>query len=156
MVTGRLTGSTRPRSGERPPQPNAPGDLVSLARAALGLGGIWIQEHRTAETWHAYMGLLERTIDKLPVDDDADLARLRAGLELRLLGEQASVGAAEPDQVLVAFEKVRAIGSTPDLLAGLSLLRHVMLGPPYRVSSASLCPTSCSNGPAPAPTTSTS
>jgi tetratricopeptide (TPR) repeat protein len=132
VATGRLT-SSRDAFRRSAAAAEQAGDLVSQAHAALGLGGIWVQEHRTAETWHAYIGLLQRTIEQLAEDDSADGIRLRAALELRLVAEQATVGNAEPDEVLTAFETLRGVGASRDLLVGLSLLRHVMLGPPHAI-----------------------
>jgi tetratricopeptide (TPR) repeat protein len=106
-------------------------DAATLARAALGLGGVWVHEHRTADTWREYTDLVGRAIDQIRMDPSPDARALCADLQLRLTAERAAVGDAEPDEVVVALDGVRNAGSPRDVLSGLSLLHHMMLGPQH-------------------------
>ena len=102
------------------------GDPVLLARAVLGLGGVWVHEHRNAAVrkrvharqWHA-----------LAVLPDTERA-LRCRLTVRLAAEAVYEG--EPvDAVLQALADTRAAGDTRALAEALSLTHHSMLGPDH-------------------------
>jgi len=106
-------------------------DHTMLARAALGLGGVWVLEHRTLESWGSYIDLLGQAIERTGSSESPEAAAQRANLQLRLTAERAAVGEAEPAQVIAAFDIVRAVGSRRDLLSGLSMLHHMLMGPDH-------------------------
>lgn len=98
----------------------------ALARAALGLGGIWISEHRLAEEAERVRALQRRALDGLPAGDEVLRARLRA----RLAAEAAYRGGAFHD-VLAALDDARAQRDPLALAEALSLAHHAMLTPEH-------------------------
>ena len=97
-----------------------------LAEAAVGLGGIWVDEHRNAIDHAAFMALIERALDGLSVADRPDLF---ARLEVRRAAERAYLGEAPLADVADAVERARAVGNPLVLAEVLSLQMHTMLGP---------------------------
>ena len=59
-------------------------DSGSLARAAVGLGGIWLGEHRLAGETARVSGLQRRALAALPAAADVLRARLRARLVAKM------------------------------------------------------------------------
>jgi tetratricopeptide (TPR) repeat protein len=107
------------------------GDEMTYAEAALGLGGVWVQEQRSSEERDYYNRVVERAV-RVIADDPSPLApRVTASLRLRQAAERAAAGAGTVDEVRGALEAVRTQGHLDDVAAGLSLLHHVMLGPAY-------------------------
>ncbi|MGE0139221.1 MAG: AAA family ATPase [Ilumatobacteraceae bacterium] len=100
-------------------------DPLDLADAAVGLGGIWVHEHRTAADHAAFMALLDRAIEG--VGDRHPSARAR--LEVRRLAELAYTGRVEPAAVERAVAAARATGDALVVADALSLWHHTMLGP---------------------------
>ena len=100
---------------------------VELATAALGLGGIWVHEHRAAVDHASFMGLLARAIDGLG-DDRADLA---VRLTVRLEAEHIYVGTGTFAGVEAAVQAARDTGDALVLAEALSLWHHTMLGPAF-------------------------
>ncbi|MBI5088247.1 MAG: AAA family ATPase [Actinobacteria bacterium] len=100
-------------------------DPVDLAEAAVGLGGIWVHEHRAAADHAWFMALLRRGLAGL--DDRHRLVRAR--LEARLAAEQVYTGHAPPADVERAVLAARATGDPLVLAEALSLWHHTMLGP---------------------------
>jgi len=101
------------------------GDAPVLARATLGLGGLWVHEHRTAveaarvEAWQRHALAL--------LDPGSPLARR---LAVRMTAE-ADYRRGTSAAVLALVERARA-GSDPIVLAdALSLAHHCLLGPEH-------------------------
>ena len=100
-------------------------DPEALANAALGLGGVWVCEHRQTLDHAAFMSLLERALAGLGDSNPTLAARLR----VRQAAEHAYVGRGRVDSVAAAVEEVRALDDPLVLAEALSLLHHTMLGP---------------------------
>jgi tetratricopeptide (TPR) repeat protein len=99
-------------------------DPVLLARAALGLGGIWVNEHRSRLEWERVTGLQRRALAGLPAGE----GRLRLRLVTRLAAEHIYHGGpVEP--VLDAVEQARRLGDRRVLAEALSLCHHALLTP---------------------------
>lgn len=103
----------------------AAGEMSSLGQAALGLGGLWVHEHRGAieatrvETW-------QRTALEA-LDPRSSLA---ARLRIRLAAE-ADYAAGTSDAILAQVEAART-GADPVVLAeSLSLAHHCLLAPSH-------------------------
>ena len=104
------------------------GDDEAFALAAIGLGGLWVNEHRgSSEATRA------RTIweDALAIlGPEHDVLRLR--LTARLAAERAylAVDSSEPRSVLLTTaDRLRELGENAALVEVLALLQHVCLGP---------------------------
>ncbi|WP_336213442.1 hypothetical protein [Nonomuraea sp. LPB2021202275-12-8] len=101
------------------------GDAEALARAALGLSGIWVHEHRTSAKWTMVRERQRRALG--PLDPRSPLAfRLRA----RLAGEE-DYRAGEHGRILVVLGQARAAGDPVALAEALSLAHHCLLGPEH-------------------------
>ncbi|MGW3958908.1 BTAD domain-containing putative transcriptional regulator [Amycolatopsis sp. NPDC005003] len=99
------------------------GDATALARAALGLGGVWVHEHRTAVAAASLLTRLRYALER--VDPGSTLGhRLRARLAAELDYE-----AGTHDRVLAAVERTRAAGDPVAHAEALSLAHHCLLGP---------------------------
>ncbi|WP_345579134.1 hypothetical protein, partial [Nonomuraea rosea] len=102
------------------------GDVNRLARAAIGLGGIWVDEHRTRIEWERVAGIQRRALAALPASESC----LRSRLTVRLAAEEVYQGApVEP--VLAALEQARRTGDGEVLAEALSLCHHALLTPRY-------------------------
>ncbi|CAN5509194.1 hypothetical protein BH20ACT2_BH20ACT2_07720 [soil metagenome] len=97
-------------------------DPVLLAQAALGLGGVWLHEHRDEIEHQRVHDLQQRALATLPPTQPL-LARR---LEMRLAAEAAYDGG-PVDAALMALDAVRALGDGPALAEALSLCHHAML-----------------------------
>ncbi|MCR6483967.1 AfsR/SARP family transcriptional regulator [Amycolatopsis sp. OK19-0408] len=99
------------------------GDTDALARAALGLGGVWVHEHRTAAAAASLVTRLRHALGRL--DPAAPLARR---LRIRLAGEEDY-----PDgtsgRILALVDEARAAGDPVAHAEALSLAHHCLLGP---------------------------
>ncbi|MFI6905089.1 hypothetical protein ACIBKY_27775 [Nonomuraea sp. NPDC050394] len=103
------------------------GDTVALARAALGLGGIWVHEHRTAAEAQT-IRVRQRHALTL-IDPRSPLAlRLRA----RLCGEE-DYRAGRHAAILAMLTPARHSGDPVALAETLSLAHHCVLGPEHGV-----------------------
>ncbi len=122
LAGGRLRAS-RAAFLEAVREPDA--NPVITAEAAIGLGGIWVFEHRDVDGIDRFLGIMSRAMDGLGEQRPDLLARLRA----RLAAEQVYLGTGEVDEVRAATDVVRASGDAPALAHTLSLLHHVLLGP---------------------------
>jgi hypothetical protein len=100
------------------------GDALTLARAAVGLGGIWLREHRGCDEMAKVASLQRRALAALPPDASV----LRARLETRLAAEEAYRGASV-HVIQTAVEAVRQTGDAHALAEALSLYHHVLAGP---------------------------
>jgi tetratricopeptide (TPR) repeat protein len=108
-------------------------DHVALAESALGLGGVWLAEHRGSEDHQRYDALLRRALDALP----SGTTLLRERLRTRLAAEEAYLGERPVAEVAAAVEGLRALDPRAHA-EGLSLLHHTMLGPAYAVPRLAL------------------
>ncbi|MFF4195081.1 hypothetical protein [Nonomuraea sp. NPDC001831] len=106
-------------------QAEACGDVPALARAALGLGGVWVQEHRTcaeSETVRA------RQRHALSLIDPCSSLALR--LRIRMTGEE-DYGAGGHEEILRLVARARSAGDPAALAEALSLAHHCLLGPEH-------------------------
>jgi hypothetical protein len=101
------------------------GDREALARAALGLGGVWVHEHRSIVDRTRVLELQRRALAAL--DADSPLA---ARLRTRLAAEEAYLTQV-PDTVLVELDHARVRGDPVGLAEALSLAHHLLLGPDH-------------------------
>ena len=100
------------------------GEPVALAEAAIGLGGVWVHEHR-ATVERARVRAVQRRALARSAADDLLAGRLRA----RLAAEQAYVdGDAGPVLAEVANARRRS-GDPVALAEALSIAHHCLLGP---------------------------
>jgi hypothetical protein len=104
----------------------AEADPLIFARAALGLGGIWVREHRFTEEAERVAAWQRRALEWLPEGATA----LRARLKLRLAVERVYRGAPE-SEVFDALECARRTGDDHVVAEALSLYHHVLLEPRY-------------------------
>ncbi|WP_328475154.1 AAA family ATPase [Actinoplanes sp. NBC_00393] len=107
-------------------QAEAEDDPSALARAALGLGGVWVNEHRTRTDWERVAGLQRRALQRLPADHGV----LRGRLAARLAAERVYRGG-PLGPVLTAVEQARGLGDGPALAEALSLYHHALLTPEH-------------------------
>ncbi|KDN22389.1 AfsR/SARP family transcriptional regulator [Amycolatopsis rifamycinica] len=99
------------------------GDAPALARAALGLGGVWVHEHRTAVAAASLLTRLRYALER--ADPGSTLGhRLQARLAAELDYE-----AGTHHRVLAAAERTRAAGDPVAHAEALSLAHHCLLGP---------------------------
>lgn len=104
-------------------------DAVTYAQAALGLGGVWVHDHRATQENRAYRDVLDRAITGIADDPSPHARRLESALRLRRAAEADALSGGHRDEVRAALEHVRAVGTPSDFALGLSLLHHLMLGP---------------------------
>ncbi|MEV7098206.1 AfsR/SARP family transcriptional regulator [Amycolatopsis sp. NPDC051045] len=101
------------------------GDADALARAALGLGGLWVHEHRTAAASASLLTRLRYALER--VDPASTLGhRLQARLAAELDYEQGT-----HDRILAAADRTRAAGDPVSHAEALSLAHHCLLGPDH-------------------------
>jgi hypothetical protein len=100
-------------------------DASTMAAAVLGMGGVWVHQHRTA----AANGLLRARLQHVLslVDPDSAFAlRIRT----RLAAED-DYRTGRHDRVLAALEQTRASGDPVARAEALSLAHHCLLGPDH-------------------------
>jgi len=107
-------------------------DGHALARAALGLGGIWVHEHRTSATWGMVRARQRQALSL--VDPDSPLA-LR--LTARLCGEE-DYRAGGHERILRVLAQARTAADPIALAETLSLAHHCLLGPGHLALRLSL------------------
>ncbi|MEV0582114.1 hypothetical protein [Nonomuraea sp. NPDC050310] len=101
------------------------GDGEGLARAALGLGGVWVHEHRTAAEAAAVRARQKRAL--AAVEPGSPLAlRLRA----RLCAEE-DYRTGRHTAILHVLAQARLAGDMVAVAEALSLAHHCLLGPAY-------------------------
>jgi hypothetical protein len=104
----------------------AEGDPQVLARAALGLSGVWLAEHRADDEAQRVRPLQRRALEALP----AQAAVLRARLAGRLAAEDAYISGAEAPMA-AAVEASRRTGDARALAEALSLHHNVLMTPAH-------------------------
>jgi tetratricopeptide (TPR) repeat protein len=102
------------------------GSAPLLARAALGIGGVWVREHRFTEEAERVRALQRRALDGLPPDETI----LRARLSTRIAVEQVYCGG-PLSGVLEAVHTTRETGDAHALAEALSLYHHALLTPEH-------------------------
>jgi tetratricopeptide (TPR) repeat protein len=95
---------------------------IQFAEAALGLGGVWVNEHRTPAEHERVIGLQRRALAGVPSDQRA----LRCRLKTRLAAEAVYQGG-PMEPVFAALEEARRCDDGRALAEALSLCHHVML-----------------------------
>ena len=125
LACGRLA-QARPLFQQAARASEREGNAVALARSALGLGGVWVSEHRLADDAERMLALQRRALDALPAGE----AVLRARLEVRLAAESAYRGGSVED-VLARVASARRTGDAHALAEGLSLAHHALLTPEH-------------------------
>jgi DNA-binding SARP family transcriptional activator len=101
------------------------GDTGALARAVLGLGGVWVHEHRTSAGAASLLTRLHHALER--VDPATPLGhRLRA----RLTGEQDYQNGTH-DRILAVVERTRTDGDPVAHAEALSMAHHCVLGPDH-------------------------
>ncbi|MGH3941247.1 MAG: ATP-binding protein [Pseudonocardiaceae bacterium] len=101
-------------------------DPVLLARAVLGLGGVWVHEHRNPAVRGHVLARQRAALAGLPEQEQV----LRIRLTVRLAAEAVYEG--EPVQaVLDALAQSRALGDDRALAESLSLAHHALLAPEH-------------------------
>jgi DNA-binding SARP family transcriptional activator len=100
-------------------------DAEAMAAAAIGMGGLWVYEHRTAGPWAEALARQRRSMALL--DPGSELA-----LQLRIrLAAETNYRAGRHTWVMGTVQEARRRGSPQTLAMGLSLAHHCMLGPQY-------------------------
>lgn len=102
------------------------GDPVQVARAVLGLGGVWVHEHRNPAVRERVLARQRAALAGLPVGERA----LRARLTVRLAAEAVYEGG-EVAAVLDALAHARTLGDDGALAECLSLTHHALLAPEH-------------------------
>ncbi|RSM40531.1 SARP family transcriptional regulator [Amycolatopsis balhimycina DSM 5908] len=101
------------------------GDADALARAVLGLGGVWVHEHRTAAGSASLLTRLRYAQEA--VDPASSLGhRLRSRLAAEL-----DYAAGTHGRILAMAEHTRAVGDPVAHAEALSLAHHCLLGPDH-------------------------
>ncbi|WP_285508507.1 hypothetical protein [Actinokineospora sp. NBRC 105648] len=101
------------------------GDGRAMALAALGLGGLWVHEHRTAA---ASARLRSRLVAALAAVEPGSSLALR--LRVRLAGED-DYQAGRHESVVAALDEARRARDPQAWMDGLSLAHHCVLGPDH-------------------------
>ncbi|WP_062354255.1 hypothetical protein [Herbidospora yilanensis] len=101
------------------------GDHEGMARSALGLGGVWVHEHRTAE---AESTVRTRQWQALAAaEPGSDLARR---LRIRLAGEE-DYRHGTHHAIMLELAEARTADEPVALVEALSLAHHCLLGPDH-------------------------
>jgi hypothetical protein len=96
-----------------------------FARSALGLGGVWVHEHRSAVE-RAHIAAVQRQALAM-LDDESPLA---VRLQARIAAEESYLSG-DPSAVFEAVRMARKIDDSVALAEALSLAHHCLLGPDY-------------------------
>ncbi|HVE96808.1 MAG TPA: hypothetical protein VNA67_07480 [Pseudonocardiaceae bacterium] len=102
------------------------GDPAQLARAVLGLGGVWVHEHRNAAVRQRVIAMQRAALATLPERERSLRCRLTVGVAAETVYEGGPVEA-----VLDALAQARAVGDPRTLAEALSLTHHALLGPEH-------------------------
>jgi tetratricopeptide (TPR) repeat protein len=106
---------------------DAEADPEVYAEAAIGLGGIWVFEHREPDAVAAFHGALRSALTHIS-DTRPDLA---IRIQARLGAEELYMGISGLDRVLEAVDAARSLGDPTAVAEVLSLLHHTILGPDF-------------------------
>jgi hypothetical protein len=109
------------------------GEPVLLARAVLGLGGVWVHEHRNSTVRQRVLAQQRAALRALPPEETS----LRCRLKVRLAAEAVYEGAPE-QAVLDALAETRATGDDAALADALSLTHHALLAPEHAAARMAL------------------
>ncbi|NUR88222.1 MAG: hypothetical protein HOY71_29385, partial [Nonomuraea sp.] len=101
------------------------GDVPALARAALGLGGVWVREHRTSAESEMVRARQRHALSL--IDPHSSLA-LR--LRIRMCGED-DYRAGTHEAITRLVDLARSSGEVTALAEALSLAHHCLLGPEH-------------------------
>lgn len=127
-VCGRL-GEARHRFDRAARVADHEGDPVLLARAAIGLGGHWVNEHRERVERLRVLGL-QRTARQRLEQHSGGQSPLAVRLDARLAAEAVYDGG-PVGPVYEALEAARALGDRVALAEVLSLTHHALLSPEH-------------------------
>ena len=125
LACGRLA-EARAAFGHAADASDVVGDSVLLARAVLGLGGVWVHEHRNVADRARITARQRAALARLSAGEHRLIARLR----IRLAAEAAYVGGPVSD-VLTALDAARATGDDRVAAEALSLAHHALLAPEH-------------------------
>jgi tetratricopeptide (TPR) repeat protein len=101
------------------------GDPIEAAHAALGLGGMWVHEHRAFDEREGFLATLQIARTGVANLDPLLVARL----DVRLGAELVYVGKGTTQQVYDAVERIGEFGDAHAEAEALSLLFHLLLAP---------------------------
>ncbi|MBO2454327.1 hypothetical protein J4573_45080 [Actinomadura barringtoniae] len=107
-------------------------DATAMARAALGLGGLWVHEHRTVADAAV---VRERQSDALRRVHQGSALALR--LRIRMTAED-EYGAGAHEMTLAMVEEARLAGDAVALAEALSLAHHCLMGPEHALTRLEL------------------
>jgi len=99
-------------------------DAFAMARAAIGLGGMWINEHRTRIDRERVTNLQRRALAELPAGE----RHLRLRLEVRLAAEQVYQGEST-ERARAKLDDAERLGDGKVFAEALSLVHHALLTP---------------------------
>ena len=123
LMCGRLA-EARARFGRAASAADRDADPRTFAQAVLGLGGVWVSEHRSAVDRARVLGLQRAALARLPAGDSVLRCRLRT--RTRLAAEAVYDGA-PLDDVRSSVGQARRSGDARALAEALSLCHHAML-----------------------------
>jgi len=103
------------------------GDAEGMATAAIGLGGLWVHEHRGGAAYARVLRRQRQALALLP-----DTSPLHLQLRLRITAE-SDYAADRHDTVVGLLDEARATGGDTVLAGALSLAQHCLLGPEHGV-----------------------
>ncbi|MDQ3453970.1 MAG: hypothetical protein M3513_00480 [Actinomycetota bacterium] len=129
--SGDLLGS-RHWYGLAAERADANGDGVAMARAALGLAGLWVHEHRSAVQAATVSAWQRRALGRL--DQASPLA---ARLQARMTAE-ADYRAGTSEAIRAVVVEARARDDPVVLADALSLAHHCLLGPEHATTRLAL------------------
>ncbi len=125
LWSGRLT-EARALFDRAAEAADAEAEPVLAAQAALGLGGVWVNEHRDRAERERVLTRQEAALACLGPDQ----AVLRSRLRTRLAAEAVYSGG-QLDDVLAALAETRRLGDGHALAEALSLTHHALLRPDH-------------------------
>ena len=131
LETGRLA-EARQQFWQDAEDAEERGDADGLAIAALGLGGLWVHEHRSTLDQARVTDLQRRALAGL--DPETPLAHR---LRVRLAAEHAYVHD-DVAPVLAALDRARRLPDPVPLAEALSLVHHCLLGPHHTLPRLTL------------------
>jgi tetratricopeptide (TPR) repeat protein len=122
LACGRLA-EARELFTKAAPLADAASDPRLLARIALGLGGVWVEEQRGELSRRGLVAMCRRALAALPPDEGV----LAGRLSVRLAAELAYDGSATVDDVAAQVQRVREFEDPLATAEALSLYHHALL-----------------------------